>query len=110
MSRPAHAAACPHCGHTGRPWCRDMCTRCYRRWHRAGFPAAGPPAPWEPSASDEIAIQRAMDGHRLRLTPLERREAARRLDRRGHTRAEIAERLGCCTRTVERAIYPRQVA
>lgn len=86
-----------------------MCTRCYRRWHRAGFPEGGPPAPWQrqPSEPDEVAILRAMTGERLTLTVEERREAARRLDRRGHTREEIAERLRCCVRTVERAIYPR---
>lgn len=59
-----------------------------------------PPAnPW---LVDPVAVQRACDGERVRLTGLERREAVAQLSREGLTVAAIAGRLHMTTRSVER--------
>lgn len=108
MSGRVHAEPCPNCGLRGRRWTRRVCVACYRRWHRSGFAGGFPPSPRQGAPVDELAIEQAVDGYRLALNAAERREAARRLDKRGVHRDVIAVRLGCCVRTVERAIYPRQ--
>jgi hypothetical protein len=51
---------------------------------------------------DEIAVERAMDGDHVPLTPAERDEAVRRLTNSGYSVRQIAERLGTTTRTVMR--------
>jgi len=51
---------------------------------------------------DEVAVERAMHGMQLRLTPEERLEAVARLTRRGVSAREIAERLHTTSRTVVR--------
>lgn len=56
----------------------------------------------DPDLVDEIAIERACDGHHVDLTRLERIEVIRRLHARGMSDAVIAERVGIAERTVER--------
>ena len=58
----------------------------------------------QPSAYiDEMAVLRAVEGDRPNnLTPAETTEAVRILTRRGHTTAQIADRLRVTTRTVTR--------
>jgi DNA-binding NarL/FixJ family response regulator len=51
---------------------------------------------------DEVAVERAAKGERIRLTPAERQAAVAHLTRWGYSAAEIAERLGVTARTVER--------
>lgn len=51
---------------------------------------------------DEVAVERAMLGHRVRLTARERREVVRALTARGASAREIAERLHTTSRTVQR--------
>lgn len=51
---------------------------------------------------DEIAVERAMNGDRVRLTRLERDEAIARLTRRGVSARCIAELLGTSSRNVVR--------
>lgn len=51
---------------------------------------------------DEIAIERAMAGDDVHLTPRERAEAARRLTGRGLSAAEVADRLRTTKRSVVR--------
>lgn len=106
MSTAIQAAPCPECGQANRPWTSGMCRPCYKRWRRAGFPESGPPIPWQAGAPDELAVEQAVAGYRITLTPPERREAIRQLRSRGLTVPSIADRIGCCPRTVERAIYP----
>ena len=108
MNTRVHQDPCPNCATPGRQWRRGVCHPCYRRWYRVGFAADSPPAPYQGGPPDELAIEQAVAGYAITLSPAERREAARRLDQRGTPRGVIAIRLGCCVRTVERAIYPRQ--
>ncbi|MFE9949337.1 helix-turn-helix domain-containing protein [Streptomyces sp. NPDC005531] len=49
---------------------------------------------------DYIAIEHAMNGEPVDLTPAERIEAARQLDARGMNHAEIGRRIGCDRSTV----------
>ena len=65
-------AVCPHCGQSERP-APDV---------------------------DEVAVLRAMAGDRVRLTPVERLEAVRRLTARGLSAREIGERLHITPRHV----------
>jgi len=51
---------------------------------------------------DEIAIDLAMSGEPVRLTPAESLEVVRRLSDRGFSVRQIAERLGTTTRTITR--------
>jgi hypothetical protein len=51
---------------------------------------------------DEIAVERAMEGDHVPLTPAERDETVRRLTSKGYSVRRIAERLGTTTRTVMR--------
>lgn len=53
-------------------------------------------------ALDEIAIERAMAGDRVHLTPAERVEAARRLSARGLSLAQVADRMNVTKRSVSR--------
>ncbi len=63
-------------------------------------PAAQPVAVCEDI--DHIAIDEVIGGRRVRLTKAERHRLVEVMHRRGASSAEIAERLGCSTRTVER--------
>lgn len=56
----------------------------------------------DPDLVDEIAIERACDGHHVPLTRLERIEVIRRLHARGMSDALIAAHAGIAERTVER--------
>lgn len=67
--------------------------------------------PWHPETAyvpaaerplDEIAIQEAMRGRRVHLTPAEKAEAVARMTARGISAAKIAERLGVTPRSVIR--------
>jgi DNA-binding NarL/FixJ family response regulator len=51
---------------------------------------------------DEIAVERAAAGEPLNLTKAERFAAFEVLFIRGHSASEIAKRMHCCVRTVER--------
>jgi transcriptional regulator with XRE-family HTH domain len=51
---------------------------------------------------DEIAVGRAMRGERIRLRPVERAEAVRRLTAQGLSATEIGDRLGIAPRSVTR--------
>lgn len=77
----------------GRPYCVPCAQDREKRRTRVYVPV-------EP---DEAAIERAVYGDTpVRLSPRERRQAIVRLGRRGFSAAEIADRLGCSTRTVFR--------
>lgn len=54
------------------------------------------------AAVDPISVQLACDGYPDRLTVPERAQAVAVLSRRRLARHEIAQRLGCSTRTVDR--------
>jgi hypothetical protein len=51
---------------------------------------------------DEIAVERAAAGEPLNLTKAERLATFEVLFIRGHGASEIAKRMRCCSRTVER--------
>jgi DNA-binding NarL/FixJ family response regulator len=53
---------------------------------------------------DQLAVEFAVAGHSMYLRPIERRAAVAELRRRGLERGEIAVRLHCHVRTVERHI------
>lgn len=55
-----------------------------------------------PRVPDEMAIARALDGYRVRLTWKERRIVVAEMTRRGMTARAIAEQLGVTARTVAR--------
>ena len=55
-----------------------------------------------PAAIDEIAVQRASRGERVRLSSAERAEVVRRLTAAGLSAADIADRLGIEKRSVTR--------
>jgi transcriptional regulator with XRE-family HTH domain len=55
-----------------------------------------------PAALDEIAVQRASRGERVRLSRAERAEVVRRLTAAGLSAADIADRLGIAQRSVSR--------
>ena len=55
-----------------------------------------------PAAIDEIAVQRASRGERVRLSAAERAEVVRRLTAAGLSAADIADRLGIEKRSVTR--------
>ncbi|MEU2073596.1 helix-turn-helix domain-containing protein [Streptomyces sp. NPDC013489] len=79
---------------SGYAQCRT-CVRVYNRtWHERNY---------IPVTPDEVAIDRAVMGNPpARLTPRERATAIRRLDARGLSARQIAERIGCSQRTVHR--------
>jgi DNA-binding CsgD family transcriptional regulator len=54
------------------------------------------------TAIDEIAVQRASRGERVRLSRAERAEVVRRLTAAGLSAADIADRLGIAQRSVSR--------
>lgn len=56
----------------------------------------------EPEDIDDVAIAEAIAGRRVRLTRAERHRLVERMHRDGASSAQIAERLGCSPRTVER--------
>lgn len=60
-------------------------------------PAAKPLEP-----VDEIAVDLAVQGHRVRLTPAERRACIPRLHAKYYSDGLIADTIGCSSRTVER--------
>lgn len=51
---------------------------------------------------DPVAIELATEGQKVRLTPLERAEAIRRLNGRGLSDPKIAATIGCTPRAVLR--------
>ena len=51
---------------------------------------------------DEVAVERAMRGDPVALTPTERMETVRRLAKRGLSDGEIGARVGATKRSVER--------
>jgi hypothetical protein len=51
---------------------------------------------------DDIAIERAMHGDPVPLTPAERLEAVRRMTDRGWSASQIGQRIGCDKRSVVR--------
>jgi hypothetical protein len=51
---------------------------------------------------DAVAVAETILGRRVPLTRAERRQVVEVMQRRGATSAEIAERLGCSARTVDR--------
>jgi len=59
---------------------------------------------------DEIAVERAMQGDRVRLTGAERDEAIARLTARGVSACRIAELLGTSSRAVTRRRAARRTA
>ncbi len=61
-----------------------------------------PPAPDGEGGIDEMAVELAIDGERVRLTPEERREAVRRLHAVRWSDGRIAETIHCNTKTVGR--------
>lgn len=68
----------------------------------AARPNLGRHADGKATPVDEIAVQRAMRGQPVRLTPAERREAVHRLTRAGLSAAQIAARLRVAQRSVVR--------
>lgn len=61
-----------------------------------------PPTVEDDDLVDEMVVELALEGERLRLTPAERRECVSRLHRRRWSDGLIAETIGCNPRTVER--------
>lgn len=61
-----------------------------------------PPVPDDVVGIDETAVELALAGERVRLTPEERRECVRRLHRERWSDGRVAETLGCSLRTVLR--------
>jgi len=61
-----------------------------------------PPTPGDEDGIDEMAVELAIAGERVRLTPLERRDAVRRLHESKWSAGLIAETLHCSTKTVDR--------
>lgn len=64
--------------------------------------------PWlaqtDPDDVDEIAVQRAVEGHRTSLTPAEFRAAVLELHRQGNVRSSIATTLRCNTYRVQQVL------
>lgn len=84
--------------HRAHGWCDG----CYSRWHRAGRPDDGPPPPGTVPPVDEVIVASAVRGERPTLTPRERRAAVAILTAKGLAARQVAVRLGCTRRTVER--------
>lgn len=73
-------------------------------WDDIDDPDEDPSANVDPNLLDEVAIARAMTGDRsVALTRPEYLKAVTRLNARGHSDAEIAEKLGKADKTIERA-------
>lgn len=51
---------------------------------------------------DEVAVELATHGHKVRLTPAERRACVRRLHAQRHSDGRIADTIGCDEKTVGR--------
>lgn len=87
----------------GRGWAPPLAWDDDRIDDPAGRPRrSGGRALTKGKAFDEIAIERAMAGDRVHLTPTERTEAVRRLTDRGLSLSQAAERLGTTKRSVSR--------
>lgn len=84
--------------HRAHGWC----DACFSRWVRAGKPEDGPPPVGWVAPVDELIVASAVRGERPMLTPRERRAAVAVLNAKGLTAREVAVRLGCTRRTVER--------
>ena len=88
---------CRHIGCGQRAYARSLCFNHYKAaWRDAG-------CRFDPEAVDEINVELAMAGESVTLTVAERRECVRRLHRLRYSDRAIAERLGCCDKTVLRA-------
>ena len=61
-----------------------------------------PPVPDEDGGVDEIAVELAMLGERVRITPAERRECVRRLHSERWSAGRIADTIHCAVKTVAR--------
>ncbi len=110
MSNPHPTITCRNCGRD-RPHCgRGLCSTCYARWTYHGRPDTVPDAQHPGNGHsaleldiDEIAVSRAVAGWLdTPLNPGERRTAIAELRRQGLSQRQIADRLGCAKRTVER--------
>jgi len=71
-------------------------------WRVRYLPGERPAGKYRPNDIDEIAVERAMYGDRVRLSVPERRLVASELTRRGYTARQIGVRLGVSWRTVQR--------
>lgn len=78
-----------------------MCATCYNRSLQEGGVQRTDNYYRDPP--DEVVVERAASGHTTKARPVERRAAVAICDRRGMSAAQIAERLGVTTRTVQRA-------
>lgn len=102
--RTPYVRVCPECGdrHEYRPGSAkpapgNLCRSCARALGRRS-------ALNYQAYVDEMAVQRLIfGGMPVRATAAERREAVKTLDRQRLTASQIATRIGCTTRTVQRA-------
>jgi hypothetical protein len=85
-------------------WARGRCKRCARRYWPSASASASASAcrRRKPLVVDDVAVDRACRGGRVRLTPTERKLAVGRLTGAGYSTAVTAERLAVTTRTVTR--------
>lgn len=97
MGRPTSPEG--HVGHAGRGYCRTCYPKNFRARPKGTQQWVGGPSKGEP---DEIAVERAITGERVKLSPVDRAEAVRRLTAEGRSALFIAEQLGITTRTVTR--------
>lgn len=83
--------------HPGPSWPYEKRNLPHGRWAATGHRHGGDPEP------DEVAVQRLLRGDCEFLHyPADRNEALDRADIEGVTSRQVAERLGCTTRTVQR--------
>lgn len=101
-SRPRQAGTVYYCG-------KGLCRGCYSveraKEHRLWLRPPGPRMRFFTRSGDElddVAVGRALAGERLKLTAAEIDEAVRRLTAARYSARQIAETLGCTTRTVQR--------
>lgn len=97
---------CRNCGQHGLHAAHGLCRWCYDRgYSRGSFDDIPPPRHGPHATLDPAEVQRVLEGCTgQHLTVPERRAAIAALRARGLTGAQIAERLQCSRRTVER--YP----
>lgn len=85
---------CLQCG--AEYYARGLCHSCYNRAYKTG---ALPPARDEP---DDAAVWRLVECQPVYAERVDRIEAVQELTRRGYSAREIAARLRCTPRTVQR--------
>ena len=95
--------------------------RTIRRAQRMGW---APPMAWDdidnddapeaveadPDLVDEVAVELALQGHRVRLSAAERRVVIAKGTELGMSAKELAERVQLCSRTVHRRRQPKEAA